>query len=114
MPFFIDTDLRIYFYGGSVKFDLELSRDTQITNNFLIKTDIRSILATKTVLNAEIGRSLNQMRYTIRPYYRIAPGLTLFVEYANDHDYGAFKTIEAASPTPDISNTVSFGATILF
>ncbi len=114
MPFFIDTDIRTYFYGGSVKFDIELSRDTQITNNFLIRTGIRSILATKTLFNPQIGSGLNQMRYTVRPYYRFMPGLSLFVEYENEHDYGAFKTIEDASTESDISNTVSLGLTFLF
>lgn len=114
MPFFIDTDIRTYFYGGSAKFDIELSRDTQITNNFLIRTGIRSILATKTVVNAQIGRGLNQMLYTVRPYYRLIPGINLFVEYENEHDYGAFKTFEDTSTTPDISNTVSLGASFLF
>ncbi len=114
MPFFIDTNIRTYFYGGSVKFDIELSRDTQITNNFLIRTGIRSILATKTVVNAQIGSGLNQMRYTVRPYYRLIPGVSVFVEYENEHDYGAFKTLEDESSTPDISNTVSLGLTLLF
>ncbi|KTC93226.1 multicopper oxidase [Legionella cincinnatiensis] len=114
MPFFIATDIRTYFYGGSVKFDIELARDTQITNNFLIKTGVRSIIATKTVIPAEIGSGLNQMRYTVRPYYRLMPGLSIFVEYENEHDYGAFKIIEDASTVPDISNTVSLGATFLF
>lgn len=114
MPFFIDTDIRTYFYGGSAKFDIELSRDTQITNNFLIRTGIRSILATKTVVNAQIGSGLNQMRYTVRPYYRLMPGINLFVEYENEHDYGTFKTFEDTSTTPDISNTVSLGASFLF
>lgn len=114
MPFFIDTDIRTYFYGGSAKFDIELSRDTQITNNFLIRAGIRSILATKTVVNAQIGSGLNQMRYTVRPYYRLIPGINLYVEYENEHDYGAFKTLEDTSTSPDISNTVSLGASFLF
>ncbi|HBD7398074.1 multicopper oxidase domain-containing protein [Legionella longbeachae] len=114
MPFFIETELRTYFYGGSVKFDIELARDTQITNNFLIKTGVRGIIATKTVSHAEIGSGLNQMRYTVRPYYRLMPGLSIFVEYENEHDYGTFKMIEDSSTVPDISNTVSLGATLLF
>ncbi|WP_237760444.1 MULTISPECIES: multicopper oxidase domain-containing protein [Legionella] len=114
MPFFIDTDIRTYFYGGNVKFDIELSRDTQITNNFLIRTGVRSILATKTILNAQIGSGLNQMRYTIRPYYRLIPGVSMYVEYENEHNYGAFRILEDESTTPDISNTVSLGLTLLF
>ncbi|AUH73072.1 multicopper oxidase domain-containing protein [Legionella sainthelensi] len=114
MPFFIETDIRTYFYGGSVKFDIGLARDTQITNNFLIKTGVRSIIATKTVTQAEIGGGLNQMRYTVRPYYRVMPGLSIFIEYENEHDYGVFKLIEDKSNVPDISDTVSLGATLLF
>src|SRR3990167_5140078 len=45
MPYFIDTSVRGYFYSGSAKLDIELSRDTQITNNFFIRAGIRSILA---------------------------------------------------------------------
>ena len=70
---------------------MELSRDTQITNNFFIRTGIRSILATKTVIQNEIGSGLNQMRFIVRPYYRLMPGLNLFTEFEHDQDYGAFK-----------------------
>lgn len=114
MPFFIDTNARVYFYGGSVKFDVELSRDTQLTNNFLIRTGIRSILATQTVTNAAIGSGLNQMRYIVRPYYRLMPGLTAFVEYENEQDYGTFKSLESILGEQTTQNTITFGLTILF
>ncbi|MDO5216275.1 hypothetical protein PSM96_15180 [Legionella pneumophila] len=73
MPYFINTNLRSYYYRGA-KLDLVLSRDTHITNNFLIRAGIRSIVASKTVIQAEIGSGLNQMRYIVRPYYRLMPG----------------------------------------
>ena len=65
MPYFIDTDVRGYYYSGSAKLDVELSRDTQITNNFFIRAGIRSILASKTVPQAEIGSGLNQMQHYV-------------------------------------------------
>jgi len=34
-PYFIDTNLRTYLHRGSVKFGLQLSRDTQRTKQFL-------------------------------------------------------------------------------
>lgn len=34
MPYFIDTNVRLYFHRGSLKLDTILSRDTQLTNNF--------------------------------------------------------------------------------
>ncbi len=38
----------------AIKLDLGLSRDTQITNNFFIRVGVRSILASKTVIQDEI------------------------------------------------------------
>lgn len=113
MPFFIDTDIRAYLYGGSVKLDVELSRDTQISNNFFVRTGIRSILASKTVVRAAIGSGLNQMRYIIRPYYRLIPGLNVFVEYENEHDYGVFKRLEQHSTVSSVENTVTVGLSVL-
>jgi uncharacterized protein involved in copper resistance len=114
MPYFIDTDIRAYYHEGSVKFDIELSRDTQITNNFLIRTGIRSILATKTVAQDEIGSGLMQMRYTVRPYYRIMPGLNLYAEYEHDQDYGAFKNILRNRGESTTENTITFGLSMVF
>lgn len=114
MPYFIETDIRGYYHNGSAKLDIELSRDTQITNNFLIRTGIRSILATKTVTEAEIGSGLNQMRYIVRPYYRLMPGLGLFAEYEHEQDYGAFKNIQNNAGESTVQNTLTFGFSILF
>ncbi|WP_420324293.1 multicopper oxidase domain-containing protein [Legionella santicrucis] len=114
MPWYIDTDVRTYYYRGSVKLDVELSRDTQITNNFFIRIGARSILASKTVLEAEVGNGLNQMRYIFRPYYRLMPGLNAFVEYENEQDYGVFKKIQQNNGDSTNQNTVSFGFVALF
>lgn len=114
MPYFIDTNARLYFYSGSVKLDLELARDTQLTNNFFIRTGMRGILASKTVTRAALGNGLNQMRYIVRPYYRLTPGLDVFVEYENEQDYGAFKSIERTLGDAVRVNTVTFGLTMVF
>lgn len=112
-PYFIDTNVRGYYHSGSVKLDIELSRDTQITNNFFIRAGARSILASKTVDRAAIGSGLNQMRYILRPYYRLIPGLNIFVEYEHEQDYGQFKFIQMSSGEPVNQNTVTFGLSIL-
>lgn len=114
MPYFIDTDVRTYYHDGSAKLDAELSRDTQITNNFFIRIGIRSILATKTVTQADIGSGLNQMRYTITPYYRLMPGLSLFTEYEHQSDYGSFKNIIQNAGESTSENTVTLGVSVLF
>ncbi len=113
MPYFIDTDIRAYYYGGSAKLDIELSRDTQITNNFLIRTGIRSILASKTVIHAAIGNGLNQMRYIVRPYYRVAPGLNISVEYEYQQGFGTFKTLQMNLDQPVNQNTLTLGFSVL-
>lgn len=114
MPYFIDTNVRTYYHEGSIKFDIELSRDTQITNNFLIRLGVRSIAATKTVTQDEIGSGLMQMRYIVRPYYRLMPGLNLFAEYEHDQDYGAFKNIRRNRGESTSENTITFGLSVLF
>lgn len=114
MPYFIDTNVRSYYYSGSTKLDIELSRDTQITNNFFVRLGVRSILASKTVTDAAIGSGLNQMRYIVRPYYRLMPGLNIFAEYECERDYGPFKNIQIADGDNINQNTVTFGLAFLF
>lgn len=114
MPYFIDTDARVYYYNGSTKLDLELSRDSQITNNFFIRAEIRGILATKTIPEDEIGSGLNQIQYSIRPYYRLMPGLDVFTEFEHDQDYGTLKTIHHNEGESDSENTLTLGLSVLF
>lgn len=114
MPFFIDTNVRTYYHSGSFKFDAELSRDTQITNNFFIRLGIRGIAATKTVTQDGVGSGLNQMRYIVRPYYRISPGVALFTEFEHEQSYGAFKNILRSEGDPATENTITFGVSVLF
>lgn len=114
LPYFIETDLRGYTYGGSYKLDAEFVRDTQITNNFFIKLGIRGILATATVPSAQLGAGLNQMRYVIAPFYRIAPGVNLVAEYEYERGYGAFRRLQLASLEKATDNTFTLGASFLF
>lgn len=114
MPYFIDTNLRSYFYSGSAKLDIELSRDTQLSNNFFLRLAIRSIFASKTISQAAIGSGLNQMRYMVRPYYRLLPGLSLFAEYENERDYGAYQTILRQENEVTNLATLTFGLSFLF
>lgn len=111
--FFIDTNLRIYHHSGSTKFDLQLARDTQMTNNFFIRTGIRSILATKTVEHDEVGSGLNQMRYIIRPYYRVLPGYFIFAEYEHEQAHGAYKTLLTKEGEATSVDSVTFGVMLI-
>lgn len=114
MPYFIDTNLRGYFYSGSAKLDAEFFRDSQMTNNFFIRVGVRSILASKSVARAEIGSGINQMRYIVRPFYRMMPGLNIFTEYEHEQDYGPFKRFQRISGDPAAQNTVTLGLSVLF
>lgn len=113
MPYFIGTDVRGYYYSGSAKLDIELSRDTQITNNFFVRVGVRGILASKTVTRAAIGSGLNQMRYIIRPYYRLMPGLNLIAEFEHEQDYGPFGNIQRKAGDSISENTLTFGFSFL-
>ncbi len=114
MPFFIDTNIRTYYYSGSFKLDLIFSRDTQITNNFFIRAGIRSILASKTVTQAQLGNGLNQMRYTLTPYYRVAPGVNIYMEYEHQQNFGASLAIYRNDGIDTSSNTLTLGLALLF
>lgn len=114
LPYFINVDLRNYFYNGSMKLDLEISRDTQISNNFFISAGVRSIVATKTIPSALIGSSLNEIRYTVTPYYRLAPGISIYLEYELDKNYGAFKNLELAQGEVPTEITYTLGMSFIF
>lgn len=114
MPYFIETNVRAYYHDGSFKLDLEFDRDTQITNNFFIKTAIRSILATKTVAEDEIGSGLNQMRYILAPFYRIRPGLNIVMEYEHERDHGVLKDLRQTEGESTTQDTLTFGFELLF
>lgn len=114
MPYYIDTNVRGYYYRGSAKLDVALSRDTQITNNLFIRTGIRSILASKTVKQASLGNGLNQMSYVVRPYYRLMPGLNIFAEYEYERSYGTLKNLQVARGENVNQNIITLGLAFLF
>lgn len=93
MPYFINTDIRLYYHNNNIKLDIELARDTQITNNFFIRTGFRSIFGSE-----------KQLRYTLRPYYRLGTSFVLFTEYEYERDY----------ETSQSTNRVTAGLTFLF
>jgi CopA family copper-resistance protein len=114
MPYFIDTNVRAYFHQGSTKLDIQLSRDSQIGNNFFIRTGIRSILATATVAENEIGQGLNQMQFILRPYLRIRPGISLYTEFKHKQNYGALKNIRQRLGESTSETTLSLGLSLTF
>lgn len=114
MPYFIDTNARLYFHGGSVKLDTIFSRDTQLTNNFFLRTGFRGIFATKTVVQDTVGSGFNQIRYIVRPFYRLTTNVYLFLEYEHTQDYGAFKRIQKSSRDSTKEDIVTFGASLIF
>lgn len=114
MPYFIDANIRTYYYSDSAKIDADFSRDTQITNNLFLRLGIRGILASKTVKRAEIGNGLNQMRYIFRPYYRVMPGLNIFAEYEYEKNYGDYRKLQIADGEAASENTITLGLSILF
>ena len=114
MPYFIDTDFRIYNHKGSTKFDLELTRDTQITNNFFIQVGLRGIGATKTIVEDEIGSGFDELRFTVRPFYRVGTNFDLYFEYEYDRFYDEVAKILKTKDEPTRENTYSFGVSMLF
>ncbi len=114
MPYFIDTNLRLYYHEDSVKLDAELSRDSQITNNIFIRAGIRSIIASQTVVQDDIGNGLNQLRYTLRPYYRLMPGVNLFAQWEYDQNFGEFNNLCTSDGECTSGSVVTFGISTIF
>ncbi|MCD8499765.1 MAG: copper resistance protein B [Gammaproteobacteria bacterium] len=113
MPYFIDTDIRVYEHDGSLKLIAELSRDTQITNQFFIRAGIQANAATKTVNEDEIGNGINQMQYILRPYYKLSPSVTLFTELNYTQDYGQQINIDNNNDQSTHSTLLLFGISVL-
>lgn len=114
MPYFIETNLRLYYTSGSAKLDAIFSRDTQICNNLFIGAAVRAIAATKTVAKHDIGAGLNEIELSLRPFYRIKPGWTIFIEYEHDQYYGVTKRLFQNQSIGTIENLLTLGFTVLF
>ncbi|MDP1975093.1 MAG: copper resistance protein B, partial [Alphaproteobacteria bacterium] len=99
---------------GSAKLDIQLSRDTQITNNFFIRKRIRSILATKTIIKDEIGCGLNQMQYVVRPFYRLSPAVNVYAEYKHTDYIGKLKKIHRKKGESTKEDTLNVGLSFVF
>jgi len=114
MPYFIQTDLRAYFHQGSVKFDLNLMRDTLLARNFFFRLGMRSILATKTIEEDSIGSGLSSIQWTFRPYYQINSNIAAYVQYEHTRTFGPLRRILEAEGEPISEDTVSIGINWLF
>jgi CopA family copper-resistance protein len=109
MPYFIANNSRFYYHKGSFKMDVELGRSTQLTNNLFLGLKVRAIAATKTVRADQIGTGLNEMQYTVRPSYRLIPGIMAFMEYEHDQYHGNLKSIRRNVGEPGSEDSLFLG-----
>ena len=114
MPYFIDTDARLYWHAGSYKLRLELSRDTQMTNQFFIRTGLQVDAATKTVWQDEVGEKLRQVQYILRPYYQYTPNLTMYSEFSYTQTYGQQTKIDNSAESSSHHSSLQLGISVLF
>ena len=112
-PYFITNNLRFYYHKGSVKADIELGRNTQLTNNLFLRTRFRAIGATKTITKDQIGNSLNETQYVVSPNYRLMPGLAIFMEYEYSKYHGTLKNIRHNLGKPLVENSLFFGLSLI-
>jgi CopA family copper-resistance protein len=113
-PYFIYTNVRTYLHGGSVKFDIQVNRDTQLTNRLFLKTGLRGVFATQTVKRDQIGRGLNYIEYTVKPYIVLTPGLALFTEFDWTQNYGNLKKIDHNKGQSASEKVFMMGVSFLF
>ena len=114
MPYFIQTDLRTYLHKGSVKFDLNLMRDTQLAHNLYFRIGLRSIFATRTIKEDNIGSGLNNLQWTFQPYYQINSNLTAYLQYEHTNNYGKLRKILNTNGESASENSFSLGLDFLF
>lgn len=113
-PYFIYTNLRSYLHEGSIKFDLQVNRDTQLTDRLFLKTGLRGVFATQTVRKDEIARGLNYIEYIVKPYVVLRPGLALFTEFDFTQDYGKLKKIVHKKGKSTSEKVFMMGVSLLF
>ncbi|MBS0271891.1 MAG: copper resistance system multicopper oxidase [Proteobacteria bacterium] len=113
-PYFIDTNFRTYLHEGSVKFDLQLSRDTQFAHNLYLRTGLRGVAATHAVKKDQIGRGLNYIEYIVRPYIMVRPGVALYTEFDFTQDYGNLKKILHKKGKSTSESVLMVGISVMF
>jgi uncharacterized protein involved in copper resistance len=113
-PYFIYTNLRTYLHEGSVKFDLQVSRDTQLAHNFYLRTGLRGVVATQSVKKDFITRGLNYIEYIVRPYYTVTPNVALFFEFDYTQDYANLKKLLHRKGQPTSERVFMGGVSLLF
>lgn len=113
-PYFIQTDIRAYYHNGSSKLDLDLTRDTQIAHNFFIRTEIEGLFASKTVKRDIVGSGLNELQFTLRPFYQINPALAVYLQFQHTGNYGNTKQLFQENNLSTNENTYSVGLSFLF
>lgn len=113
-PYFIYTNLRTYVHEGSVKFDIQVNRDTQLAHNFFIRTGLRGVLATQAIKKDQIGRGLNYIEYIIRPYVTLTPRVALFTEFDFTQNYGNLKKILHKKGESTSEKVFMVGVSLLF
>ncbi len=114
MPYFIDTDIRAYYHQGSIKLDLDLARDTQITHNFFIRTEVESIFASQTATHDLVGSGLNELQFILRPYYQINPTVAVYLQYQYTGNYARTKQLFQENNLSTSENNYSLGLSLLF
>jgi FtsP/CotA-like multicopper oxidase with cupredoxin domain len=113
-PYFIFTNFRTYLHAGSVKFDLQISRDTQLAHNFYLRTGLRGVMATQNVKKDFITRGLNYIEYIVRPYYTLTPNVALFFEFDYSQDYAKLKKLVHSQGKPTSQKVFMGGVSLLF
>jgi FtsP/CotA-like multicopper oxidase with cupredoxin domain/uncharacterized protein involved in copper resistance len=114
MPYFIDTDIRAYYHKGSTKLDLDIARDTQITTNFFLRTEVEGFLASKTVSQDLLGSGMSELQFTVRPYYQVNPNLAVYLQYQHTGNYGRTRQLLQETNLPSSKNNYSLGVSLLF
>ena len=113
MYYFIANNSRFYYHKGSIKADIEFGRNTQLTNNLFLGLSARATAATKTIAKDQIGSGLNQTWLTVRPNYRLMPGVAAFIEYEYVKYYGSLKNIRRNIGESATENSLFFGISVM-
>ena len=114
LPYSINVDFRIYLRKGSFKFDLDFNRTTHLYKKLFLNITMRSIWATKKIIEDEVGSGLNELQIEIQPYYVLTHWLSIYLEYKYDQYVGNSKTLQRSSGDETSSNDIRLGLMLSF
>lgn len=104
LPYFIQTDFRVYEYANILQLDVEFAREVQLTDQVFLLLGWRGNWASQKDEEKKIRKGMNNTQITVQPFTWLEPGLQIFTQWQ--------QTRSLFSPTQK-QNTLSLGVSAI-